>query len=443
MTLLFIDTNVLLHFRRLEEIDWLDLSKCKEAVIVLCSVVVRELDRHKVNHPQNKFRKRAQEIIAALHPRHSRVDSDTLRSGVRLEFIAEDPGLDFGAHNLQPELADDWLIASILDWKLKHPSDETKLVSADLGISIKAKAKGISTLEPLEADRLAEELDADEKRIKKLQEELAEIKNAQPDLKLCFGDGQNVTRVKVLSPTAFDANHFEVEMEQIRANHPLYPLSEELKDTVKGGYLSFIKRESFTKLLPQEEILRYNASLETFYGEYEKYLRAVHEHQNMERRTIQFEVALENNGSSPAEDVDIHIHFPDGFQLFDTEDNKIPEPPEQPDSPQKPGMFRLNIDSRTLAAITSSCPPSLRLPGPPSNVSPPSIRRSNSYDVNCHVGSAKHNYRISVAQFLAVFDSYDSVNSFQIDYSILAANIPKPTTGHLSVVVESETSQIE
>jgi hypothetical protein len=64
-----------------------------------------------------------------------------------------------------------------------------------LGISIKAKAQKIPTLVALEADKLAEELGADEKRIKKLQEELAEAKSALPNLKLCFGDGQNIFRV--------------------------------------------------------------------------------------------------------------------------------------------------------------------------------------------------------------------------------------------------------
>ncbi|MGB8369799.1 MAG: PIN domain-containing protein [Verrucomicrobiia bacterium] len=69
MTYLFVDTNVLLHYRRLEEINWLSLSKSDEVVIVLCPAVIRELDEHKVSHPQNKFRKRAQEIIASLHSR--------------------------------------------------------------------------------------------------------------------------------------------------------------------------------------------------------------------------------------------------------------------------------------------------------------------------------------------------------------------------------------
>src|ERR1039457_5839405 len=91
MTYLFVDTNVLLHYRRIEEIDWLKLSKSPEVVIVLCPAVIRELDHHKVSHPQNKFRQRAQAIITSLYSRLSGAESDSIRDGVRLKFLAEDP----------------------------------------------------------------------------------------------------------------------------------------------------------------------------------------------------------------------------------------------------------------------------------------------------------------------------------------------------------------
>ena len=104
MTYLFVDTNVLLHYRRLEEIDWLNLSKSKEVVIILCPVVVRELDHHKVSHPQNKFRKRAQEIITSLHSRLSGAASNVIRDGVRLEFLAEDPISILSRINCAPNL---------------------------------------------------------------------------------------------------------------------------------------------------------------------------------------------------------------------------------------------------------------------------------------------------------------------------------------------------
>jgi len=67
MIYLFIDTNVLLHYRRLEEIDWLGFSHSDEAVLLLSPVIIRELERQKITHPQRKLRKRAQEVVLNLH----------------------------------------------------------------------------------------------------------------------------------------------------------------------------------------------------------------------------------------------------------------------------------------------------------------------------------------------------------------------------------------
>jgi predicted ribonuclease YlaK len=131
------------------------------------------LDQHKVGHPQKKIRKRAQEIIASFYPKLSGEESDVIRNGVRLEFIAEDPIIDFIKYRLRSEITDDWLIASVIEFKQKNPNDEVKIVSADLGLSIKAKTQNFKVLRPSETDKLAEESDEGEKRIKDLRSEFA------------------------------------------------------------------------------------------------------------------------------------------------------------------------------------------------------------------------------------------------------------------------------
>lgn len=441
MTYLFVDTNILLHYRRMEELDWLALSKSAEVVIVLCPVVVRELDRQKVSHPQKKFRTRAQEITASLHLTLSGEKSSEIRSGVRVEFLTGDPTIDFSTEKLRPELADDWLIASVLEWKRNHPSDQTIIVSSDLGICIKASSKGISTCAPPEADRLTEELDANEKRIKRLEQELAEAKACVPILKICFEDGENVARVKILSPTEFDTALAESELQQIRSKFPLRSIPDNPDKSVKiihtvGELQKLIRKGGkVERTWPREEILRYNAELEAFYRDYEQYLRVCHDRDNVKSRTIYFEISLENIGGSPAEDVDIHFHFPDGFQLFDAKENEE-ESVEPPDAPAEPGTFRLDRKTREAMRNVGMFGMGPGLIGPPPNVSPPSIERTNSYDVRSHVERVKHGYRIQVARFRAVFDSFESAGSFRIDYSILAANVPKAIAGYLSVVVE-------
>jgi hypothetical protein len=77
--------------------------------------------------------------------------------------------------------------------------------------------------------------------------------------------------------------------------------------------------------------------------------------------------------------------------------------------------------------------------GPPPNISSPQIERTNSYDVRSAVKKAKHGYSYRIAKFVIQFDSYELAKSFQIDYSISAANLPKAANGHLSVVIEKSS----
>ena len=440
MTFLFVDTNVLLHYRRLEEIDWLGLTKSNEAVIVLCPAVIRELDQHKVNHPRNKFRKRAQEIITSLHSRLSGANSDVIRNGVRIEFIAEDPSVDFTTHKLRSELADDWLIASAIDWKSSHASDEIRIVSADLGISIKAKAHGIAVLAPLETDKLADELDADEKRIKELQRELAEIKISLPNLKLCFWgqpEDQNFVRIQIPPPIAFDNEKVETALQKIRSQHPPHPIPDEAQERAEMKKLEkqlWKGNMNFRFPISGAECQRYNKELTVFYQAYDAYLHQLHDYQNARRRMISFEIGLQNSGTTPGEEIDVHLHFPDGFQLFNG-DETLPPSPQPPKLPRQPGTVG-GIDMSALSGIGRMIPKAPRPIGPPPNISSPSIRRTNSYDVRSQIRKAKHGYTLRVASFVAVFSNDDALKSFKIDYSISAANLPKAFNDHLSVIIE-------
>jgi hypothetical protein len=309
-----------------------------------------------------------------------------------------------------------------------------------LGISIKAKNRGIPVLVPLESDKLAEELDADEKRIRQLQQELKEIKNTLPILKICFKDAETVTRVKIESPNLLESSIIALQMNEVRLKHPTHPLRDEptqpaIEIKTVGQVEKFLKKGGkIERLWPREEVLRHNAEIQSFYTEYEDYLRTSHEYRNMQYRTIQLEIWLENSGTSSAEDIDVQFHFPDGFQLFDAEEGEFPKAPEPPEPPLKLGEFkRPNFDALMGLGSYGLRPALMNLK---SNISSPSIRRTNSYDVRSHIARAKHGIQIRVAKFAVLYDSYETAGSFRIDYAILAANIPKTTTGHLDVVLE-------
>ncbi len=437
MTGLFLDTNVLLHYRRIDEIDWLSISGTDAVVLLICPIVVRELDHHKDTNPQNKLRKRAQEVISDLQ---SKLEGSTdIRAGVQIEFLTSDPRVDFPRHGLHRDVNDDWLIASVIEWQTQQPGRVGAIVSADLGVSIKARANGISVIKLPDALKLASEQDPEEAKLKRLQSELAELRNSLPKLEITFPGGKSVCHVSIGPPVPIDEQKISAGLTKAKQTHPLMFIPEKPSGkrlTLTDCALSRKPMETLENLeafLPPDQILRYNTQLETFFTSYDTYLRALHHFENQRLHTVSLEFLLTNTGGVPAEDVDVHLHFPDGFQLFS--EGEQPGPPVAPEPPLKPGHFRAPKGLEHLASIAFSP----RIPGPPPNVSSPQIRRTSSYDVDLHVCQAKHGYSIHAAHFVAVFESFESASSFSIDYTIRAANHPKPALGKLSVVVEKRT----
>ncbi|MEQ6335778.1 hypothetical protein [Sphingobium sp. MK2] len=56
---LFLDTNILMHFQRIDQIDWPDIADATECILLIAPVVIRELEKHKVQHSSPKLRERA------------------------------------------------------------------------------------------------------------------------------------------------------------------------------------------------------------------------------------------------------------------------------------------------------------------------------------------------------------------------------------------------
>jgi len=246
-------------------------------------------------------------------------------------------------------------------------------------------------------------------------------------------------------PKAFEETQLETSLQQIRAKHPLHelppepPKKEPSQREIFRAIAEMEKQMRLAKFPKQEpsrwDYVQHNSKLEEFYKLYETYFRTLHDFQNVQRRTIQLVIALSNIGTAPGEDIDIHLHFPDGFRIFDVDKNS-PEPPVPPKVPAPAGTHDYNpliVGGFPRIALPNRLQSQ---PGPPPNVSSPSIRRTNSYDVRTQVKKAKHGYIMPIAAFGAVFDSYESAKSFEIKYSVTAANAPKASEGKLSVVIE-------
>lgn len=443
--MVFLDTNIYLHYRLFDQIDWLEIVKANAVTIVIPPITVRELNKHKELHPRPRVKKRAGKVLKKLFALFESGSQAYLRDYIDVWLEDRDP-IDFAAYQLSHEIQDDNLIASIIMFRDENPETEVVLVTSDAGLTLVAKANrlGISTTRLPDRFKLPEEPDPEQARIKELENELRELKLQVPQLSLVFENGRQ--HIVFTLPHPVEPTQDELE-DEVRRIKQLFPKMEHQSRQVRelpehlasmAEAVADLSASLGNTILP-EDIDDYNTSLDKFYQKYGEYLKRNIRHQNLKRRAIKFDIFVANDGSAPAEDIDVFMHFPDGFRLTDEEGfPKSPRPPEPPRKPRTQMQKLYESISGPLVSMPSLTPymPDPILPAP--NVSAPIIKQTNSYDVSFHVQRVKHKLQEPCEPLYVIFESFEGAQSFHIDYQILAANVPNEVTGQLHIVVEKE-----
>ena len=73
----------------------------------------------------------------------------------------------------------------------------------------------------------------------------------------------------------------------------------------------------FTQKISADEYKRYNDELDIFFRDYRTYLELLEVWESQQDRSFLCCFSLENKGRFPAQNMDIHLHFPDGLDIFD------------------------------------------------------------------------------------------------------------------------------
>lgn len=444
--IIYLDTNIFLHYQPFDQINWLEIVKADSATIVIPPITIRELNKHKDTNPRASIKKRAGESLKRL--------SGLLDLGANAKIIKEivvffedrDSTIDFAVHQLNFNIQDDQLIASILLNKQETPTAQIVLVTSDLGLALVAKSgrQGISTVKMPDNFRIADEPDPYESKVKQLELQLRELNSRIPNLSLVYENGEQHAKINLPRPISLSQSEIEEKITEIKNKFPILN-KEDLQNKSRllnkvFEFSSLVSDRLLMNLIPPEEIDRYNEEVENYIPVYKNFIISNLEFENLKRRTFRLDITLTNDGTTPAEDIDIYLHFPDGFQLL--EEDELPNPPEPPKPPVEPrtDMERLVNSVRFNQVIPSSLHfnPNISLPGLPSNVSNPNIKRVNSYEVDIHVQKIKHNLQESLDPMFVIFDKFESANSFAIEYFIHAANIPHKVTGKLHIIVEKE-----
>jgi hypothetical protein len=423
---IFTDTNLFEQFQPITGIDWLALASCDSATLLVPSVTLRELNEHKDGATRGRLKRRAAAALIDLKKYSDQGTPAKIRDGVDLDFRVSEPLIDFAQHHLDERLNDDRLIASAIEFATERmiTAECVLVATGDFGLELKVKSQSLLRSLPLpEALRLPDEVDAEEKQIRDLREELGNYQTSLPNLDLAFEDASRFTTVQIEEPKTHELGSPEgvvADLEQkypYLAPHPGHP---------QNGRWVFCD-------VGEHHCQQYNNSLNQFFQRTEHWVRESERIQNWYRTSTVLDLFIQNSGGAPGTDIDVELRFPPPVRIVS--EGRTPRIPAQPIPPLRP-----NEPNRTAPQNQQSSIPEDFDVSPVSRDGKSRLSRIDNAGggsvVAIHVSSVKHTYRQELPRLLTHFHSFEEAKSFGFDYRIVAENHPKPVEGHLDVVVE-------
>lgn len=424
----FIDTNVLLHYQFFDEVDWPSQFGVAGVTLVFAPVVLAELDRHKWSGSRRE-KARAKSMLKKIASLELSITPVNVRTGVdALALDAEPPDALFAQHRLHPQASDDRLLASLLGFCDERPGSRVFILSADGGLSVKARSRKIEIVAPVDSLELPEEPDDVERELEKARRELIELKGAAPNLALTFGDAKTHTTFQVRAVTEFDYQALGRLLDAWRRKHPHVSGMDSL-ELPGGQVVSFSALQGVPGFVSAADAAEHNAAIDGFCAKYGAFLKSWPSALNERFRTLKFSLVLENTGTVPADDVDLQIWTEaSGMWL-----GKVPKLPAPPTVPKRRSPFdtALNVHMPFLDHLPTNA--FLR---PAANEDGPNISGEDSEQrVQYGIKRVKHHVPCELPVVYFQFNSDADVSSFTVNVRLVAANIRKPEIGSLHVEV--------
>jgi len=428
----FVDTLCFLQYPWLASIDWVRILDADSVEIVLAPAVVAELDKKK-NEGSPRLRQRARDALARIK---EILDRGTLRGNLRpnvtISFVAKQPGIDFEAHGLSAGHADDRLIATVIEYTGAHPDARVVVVTDDTGLMLKSVARGLTVKEMPEDQRLPDEPDAEALENKRLKTALAEYENRLPRLRVVLNNGKAHCQFPLKPQVDALPDRIAARIDDLKKNYQPYKKAQVRPELALGV-------GSLFHMVSDAEIDRYNDALPKFFAATEKFLIASAKAEDLFRRSIELNLRVENYGTAPARDLLVLLHFPDGMVVTDEEHR-----PTEPKAPEPPTPPRSQMELLTSHSLVTGLLPfggRFDLPDIPlkRNVSGPTIRRTNSFEVRFRIEKISQNLTARLGALYVLFDTWASARSFKIAWKIHTDSLPRQVEGCCHVVVGHES----
>jgi hypothetical protein len=454
----FPDTMVYLHYRPVDQIDWgevLGAASSDDVVIVIPGVTMREIDKHKNNTP--RLRTRAQRVGAQFEEWLS-PSGPPLRPDLRVEAVLTAPQVDWRALGLDRDSNDDVLVASALDFQRVHGDVRVVLITQDSYPRLQARRLGLDVVALPDELRLPPEEDQLERENRELRRELQRMQAVRPVLNLRFAHGVGKTfRATIRELRPLTDNQLAKKLKEVEIRHPpaqafTAGVSADPTTGTETDAAELVRSQLQTTLAAMRafqdgpsanELARYERERTEYLAEYVEYLSEARAYERDRARRFVLDLELVNTGSTPALDIDVRLHVPDGVEVAESDELEPPEEPEPP-TPPRTTMELLRDSMSSTLNFASLHPPvspmfdAGRAIGPTPNVSPLRIRETNSYDIQLHVRAVKHTLSVGLPPIHIVVPDGAEIVPFQVTYSLHAANLVEPVTGELNIVLSPD-----
>lgn len=435
---IFLDTMIFLHYVSIEEIDFLSLLDADKITIVIPRITIRELDKAKNVHNQSRIRERAKKVLHKIEK--WMLPAEPIRSGITLLKYESLPSVPFEKYGLNPEWSDDFLLATIMQYKHENPNAEIYLISQDSGPRLTAQHLGIPALELPQEFKLPAIADPIELENIELRKKVSKLQSALPQMIVCFaGSEPPESHAKFMLPAPIKPIDDEIEaaLKEIKEKYPKrYPPAVKGSDTHPNIAAALFALQPLMQTSP-DEYDRYNSDVDEYLTLYDQYMKESWKIKEIRSRTIQFQLEVRNIGTAPADDVDFYFYFPDGFTMVTEEDllpfPKKPKPPVEPRSQAQ--IFTESIDRLRHFPDISLPRPYLPKIDQPSTFH---LRRTKSYELTDHTQRIKHGDYFLFPELYITFDSFETAASFSCDYTIRPANLPESLQGKLHFIIEKK-----
>jgi hypothetical protein len=407
---IFPDTNILLHYPPLAQVDWCKLCNTDNVKLVICMQVIRELDAKKSD---SRLRDRATRALQEI--RSIRNSGPPVRDGVMLDVFIDELRPSNFADGVIPNAGDLRIIQHVKNYLKNSVDKNAAICTEDVGMMLHCEVHTIPVVELDKETRLPNPQAEDDRKYKSAIVELNELKHRLSDLHL------TAEAADANGPT--DELNFAKKDPQKRLN------VAELLDKVREEN-PFLQRyhpsHGLENYVSDDQVDKYNEKLEIYFKDFEAWVQRVNLLFEARTRMFRIILTLKNEGNGPAEDVDIHVTFPPDFVIIEVQDSDElrtlmdADPPEPPEVASDLLMQPIDLSNLGPKAVYEDEPELTHIP-------------DGTHVFHAHLRGLKHSMFRQVAVIVAAFKSWESIRTFEAPYRIVDANHPKPFEGKLVI----------